>query len=255
LPKGHLCKFKPTKKFKKPIWEDTEVLHLDDIHSYYGDSHILKGMSFLIGEGQVATLLGRNGAGKTTTLRTIMGLVPVTRGLITFGVKEITNQKPYRIARMGVGYVPEERAIFPSLSVYENLTLPLSKGEPGLWSIDKIYEYFPVLKLRSRHKGSQLSGGEQQMLAIARILTMNVKLILLDEPTEGLAPMLVRGIAKIVDELKREGLTILLVEQNARFAEEVADYHFVIYNGRIVYSGSNEDFKADEEVRSRYLGV
>ncbi len=231
------------------------MLHLEDIHSYYGDSHILKGMSLRIGEGQVATLLGRNGAGKTTTLRTIMGLVPVTRGLIRFGVKEIANQKPYRIARMGVGYVPEERAIFPSLSVYENLTLPLSKGEPGRWSIDKIYEYFPVLKLRSRHKGSQLSGGEQQMLAIARILTMNVKLILLDEPTEGLAPMLVRGIAKIVDELKREGLTILLVEQNTRFAEEVADYHFVIYNGRIVYSGSNEDFKADEEVRSRYLGV
>lgn len=231
------------------------MLHLEDVHAHYGDSHILKGMSFRIGEGQVATLLGRNGAGKTTTLRTIMGLVPVTRGLIRFGVKEITNQKPYRIARMGVGYVPEERAIFPSLSVYENLTLPLSKGEPGRWSIDKIYEYFPVLKLRSRHTGSQLSGGEQQMLAIARILTMNVKLILLDEPTEGLAPMLVRGIAKIVDELKREGLTILLVEQNARFAEEVADYHFVIYNGRIVYSGSNEDFKADEEVRARYLGV
>jgi len=231
------------------------VLQLEDIHSYYGDSHILKGMSFRIGEGQVATLLGRNGAGKTTTLRTVMGLVPVTRGQIRFRVKEITNQKPYRIARMGVGYVPEERGIFPSLSVYENLTLPVSKVEPGLWTIDKIYEYFPVLKLRSRHKGSQLSGGEQQMLAIARILTMNVKLILLDEPTEGLAPMLVRGIAKIVDELKREGLTILLVEQNARFAEEVADYHFVIYNGRIVYSGSNEDFKADEEVRSRYLGV
>ncbi|MGO9567293.1 MAG: ABC transporter ATP-binding protein [Desulfomonilaceae bacterium] len=231
------------------------MLHLEDIHSHYGDSHILKGMSFRIGEGQVATLLGRNGAGKTTTLRTVMGLVPVTRGQIRFRGKEITNQKPYRIARKGVGYVPEERAIFPSLSVYENLTLPLSRGGPGLWSIDKIYEHFPVLKLRSHHKGSQLSGGEQQMLAIARILTMNVKLILLDEPTEGLAPMLVRGIAKIVDELKREGLTILLVEQNARFAEEVADYHHVIYNGRIVYSGSNEDFKVDVEVRSRYLGV
>jgi branched-chain amino acid transport system ATP-binding protein len=212
-------------------------------------------MTFRVGEGQVATLLGRNGAGKTTTLRTIMGLVPVTQGAIRFRGEEITNQKSYRVARMGVGYVPEERAIFSSLSVHENLTLPMSQGQSGLWGIDKIYGHFPVLKLRSRHRGSQLSGGEQQMLAIARILTMNVKVILLDEPTEGLAPLLVREIAQIVEELKREGLTILLVEQNTRFAEEVADYHFVIYNGRIVYGGTNEEFKADEEVRSRYLGV
>jgi len=184
-----------------------------------------------------------------------MGLVPVARGVIRFQDEKIANEKPHRIARLGIGYVPEERAIFPSLSVYENLTLPAPRGSVGLWGLDKIYDHFPVLRLREHHRGSQLSGGEQQMLAIARILTMNVKLVLLDEPTEGLAPLLVREIAKIVEELKREGLTILLVEQNTRFAEQVADFHFVIYNGKIVYSGSNEDFKADEEVRSRYLGV
>lgn len=231
------------------------MLVLQDVHSHYGDSHILKGMTFRIGEGQVATLLGRNGAGKTTTLRAIMGLVPVSQGLIKFMGEEITRKRTHRIAGMGIGYVPEERAVFPSLSVYENLTLPTSNGRAGLWNLDKIYDHFPVLKLRSHHRGSQLSGGEQQMLAIARILTMDVKLILLDEPTEGLAPMLVREIAGIVEELKRDGLTILLVEQNARFAEEVADYHFVIYNGQIVYAGSNQEFKADQEVRSRYLGV
>ena len=231
------------------------MLVLQDVHSRYGDSHILKGMAFRVGEGQVATLLGRNGAGKTTTLRAIMGLVPVSQGLIKFMGEEITRQKTHRIAGMGIGYVPEERAVFSSLSVYENLTLPMSNGRAGLWNLDKIYDHFPVLKLRSHHRGSQLSGGEQQMLAIARILTMDVKLILLDEPTEGLAPMLVREIAGIVEELKRDGLTILLVEQNARFAEEVADYHFVIYNGQIVYAGSNEEFRADQEVRSRFLGV
>jgi len=231
------------------------MLTLNDVHSYYGHSHILKGVTFRVEEGRVATLLGRNGAGKTTTLRAVMGLVPVTQGIIKFRGEKIAHRKPHRIARLGIGYVPEERAIFPSLSVYENLTLPTPKRSTGLWDVDKIYEHFPVLHLRSRHRGSQLSGGEQQMLAIARILTMDVKLVLLDEPTEGLAPMLVREIARIIEELKREGLTILLVEQNTRFAEQVADHHFVIYNGRIVYSGSNEEFKADEEVRSRYLGV
>ena len=231
------------------------MLELEDVHSYYGGSHILKGITLRVEEGQVATIIGRNGAGKTTTLRTIMGLVPVTKGFIKFNAKEITNRKPYRIARMGVGYVPEERAVFPSLSVYENLTLPMARGRESRWSLEKIYSFFPILKVRGFHRGSQLSGGEQQMLVIARILTMNVKLIILDEPTEGLAPMLVREIAQIVLELKREGISILLVEQNSRFAEEVADYHFIIYNGRIVYGGTNMEFKADDEIRSQYLGV
>ncbi|MEW6140219.1 MAG: ABC transporter ATP-binding protein [Thermodesulfobacteriota bacterium] len=241
--------------FRKPIWEDIDVLSVDDVHAYYGDSHILKGMSFSLGIGRVATLLGRNGAGKTTMLRTIMGLLPAARGIVRLGNANITKLRPHQIANLGVGYVPEERAIFPSLSVYENLTLPLSKGRKGLWDIDKIYHHFPVLKLRSHHGGSKLSGGEQQMLAIARILTMNVRLILLDEPTEGLAPLLVREIGHIVEQLKKEDMTILLVEQNTRFAVRVADYHFVIYNGRIAYSGSNEELEADDEVKSRYLGV
>jgi len=231
------------------------LLELEDVHSHYGGSHILKGITFRVEKGQVATLLGRNGAGKTTTLRTIMGLVPVTKGFIKFSGEDITNKKPYRIARMGVGYVPEERAVFPSLSVYENLTLPMTKGQSGLWSIDKVYSFFPILKTRGLHRGSQLSGGEQQMLVIARILTMNVRLIILDEPTEGLAPMLVREIAQIVQELKKEGISMLVVEQNSRFAEEVADHHFIIYNGRIVYSGSNSEFKTDERIKSQYLGV
>lgn len=231
------------------------MLLVDDVHAYYGDSHILKGMTFHVVEGQVATLLGRNGAGKTTMLRTIMGLVPAAWGTIRMQARDITHLKPYQIANLGVAYVPEERAIFPSLSVFENLTLPASREGGGLWDVAKIYEHFPVLELRSRHGGSQLSGGEQQMLAIARVLTMDVKLILMDEPTEGLAPLLVREIARIVQELKREGLTILLVEQNTRFAVQVADCHFVLYNGRIAYTGSNEEFEADEEVKFQYLGV
>ena len=146
----------------------------------------------------MATILGRNGAGKTTTLRTIMGLVPVTKGFIKFNAKEITNRKPYRIARMGVGYVPEERAVFPSLSVYENLTLPMARGREGRWSLEKIYSFFPILKVRGFHRGSQLSGGEQQMLVIARILTMNVKLIILDEPTEGVLAAPIQNVRPLM---------------------------------------------------------
>lgn len=231
------------------------MLALENVHAHYGDSHILKGMTFRIEEGHVATLLGRNGAGKTTTLRAIMGLVPVSRGVVRFNDADITNHKPYQIASYGMGYVPEERAVFPSLSVHENLTLPASKEGKGLWDLDKIFTYFPVLKQRTHHRGSQLSGGEQQMLAIARILTMNVKMTLLDEPTEGLAPFLVREIAKIIQEIRKERVSILLVEQNTRFAVQVADRHFVIYNGKIVYQGANEEFKADEEIKKRYLGV
>jgi branched-chain amino acid transport system ATP-binding protein len=231
------------------------VLALENVHAHYGDSHILKGMTFQVDEGQVATLLGRNGAGKTTTLRAIMGLVPVSKGAVKFSGTDITNQKPYQIASQGVGYVPEERAVFPSLSVHENLTLPSTKGGRGLWDLEKIFSYFPVLKQRSHHRGSQLSGGEQQMLAIARILTMNVRMTLLDEPTEGLAPFLVREIAKIIQEIRKERVSILLVEQNTRFAVQVADRHFVIYNGKIVYQGANEEFKADDEIKKRFLGV
>lgn len=231
------------------------MLRLEDVHTYYGDSHILKGISFEIKKGELVTLLGRNGAGKTTTLRTIMGIVPPRRGTITFEGVNVRAQKAHSIASLGVGYVPEERMIFPSLTVLENLSLPAKGRKGGFWDLEKIYQYFPVLRERADHKGSQLSGGEQQMLAIARVLTMDLKLILLDEPTEGLAPLLVREIANILQEIRKTGITILLVEQNTRFATGVSDKHCILYNGRIVYVGSNEAFMADKEIQKRYLGV
>lgn len=174
------------------------MLLLQDVHTYYGESHILKGISTEIKKGELVTLLGRNGMGKTTTLRSIMGIVPPKQGTITFDGINICGQKPHSIASLGVGYVPEERMIFPSLTVLENLLLPSKGSQGGLWELEKIYQYFPVLGERADQKGSQLSGGEQQMLAIARILTMDLKLMLLDEPTEGLAPMLVREIGTIL---------------------------------------------------------
>jgi branched-chain amino acid transport system ATP-binding protein len=231
------------------------LLLLQDVHTYYGESHILKGISTEIKKGELVTLLGRNGMGKTTTLRSIMGIVPPKQGTITFDGINICGQKPHSIASLGVGYVPEERMIFPSLTVLENLSLPSRRSKGGLWDLEKIYQYFPVFGERADQKGSQLSGGEQQMLAIARILTMNLKLMLLDEPTEGLAPMLVREIGTILKEIRKTGITILLVEQNTRFATGVSDKHCILYNGQIVYEGSNEEFKADQEVQKRYLGV
>ena len=231
------------------------MLLLQDVHTYYGESHILKGISAEITKGELVTLLGRNGAGKTTTLRSIMGIVPPKQGTITFDGINICGQKPHSIASLGVGYVPEERMIFPSLTVLENLSLPSKGSQGGLWELEKIYQYFPVLGERANQKGSQLSGGEQQMLAIARILTMDLKFMLLDEPTEGLAPMLVREIGTILKEIRKTGITILLVEQNTRFATGVSDKHCILYNGQIVYEGSNEEFKADQEVQKRYLGV
>ncbi|MDQ7781400.1 MAG: ABC transporter ATP-binding protein [Desulfomonilaceae bacterium] len=235
--------------------EVIEVLGLRDVHAYYGDSHVLKGISFEIPAGRTATLLGRNGAGKTTTLRAIMGLVRAREGTIVHNDAFITNFRPHRIAARGVGYVPEERAVFPSLTVMENLTLPVRKNRRGLWDLERIFSHFPVLKARSRHMGTQLSGGEQQMLAIARVLAMDINVLLLDEPTEGLAPLLVREIASIIAEIKKERIAILLVEQNTHFAVEVADTHHVVYEGRVVYEGDSESFRKDEEVKRRYLGV
>ena len=231
------------------------MLLLQDVHTYYGESHILKGISSEIKKGELVTLLGRNGAGKTTTLRSIMGIVPPKEGKITFDGINICGQKPHSIASLGVGYVPEERMIFPSLTVLENLSLPSKGSKKGLWNLEKIYRYFPILGERKDQKGSQLSGGEQQMLAIARILTMDLKLMLLDEPTEGLAPLLVREIGTILKVIRKTGITILLVEQNTRFATEVSDKHCILYNGQIVYEGDNEAFRADQEVQKRYLGV
>jgi branched-chain amino acid transport system ATP-binding protein len=231
------------------------LLKLNGINTYYGESHILRGLSFNIERGELVTLLGRNGAGKTTTVRTIMGILSPSSGTITLNEKNIVGLSPHEIARLGVGFVPEDRRIFPSLTVIENIMFPIwGRGEEG-WGFEKIFNFFPALRARAGNKGSQLSGGEQQMLAIARILRAKMDLILLDEPTEGLAPLLIRSIGEIMKEIKNSGLTILLIEQNTRFAMGFADRHHILYGGEIVYSEANDKFKQDQEVQKRYLGI
>jgi len=231
------------------------LLDISHLHAYYEESHILKGISLQVKGGEITTLLGRNGAGKTTTMKSIMGLMIPKEGNISFGGRNIVGLKPHEIARLGIGFVPEDRRIFPSLTVLENLNLPVIKKKGVGWDLKKIYEYFPRLEERQGHKGFELSGGEQQMLAIARILRTKASLILLDEPTEGLAPSLVRNIETILNGIKEDGITLLLVEQNTRFAERVGERHYIISNGEIVYIGSREEFVKDEEVKQRYLGV
>lgn len=231
------------------------MLKLNGINTYYGESHILRGLSLDIEQGELVTLLGRNGAGKTTTVKTIMGILSPQSGTIMLKGKNIIGLPPHRIAKQGVGFVPEDRRVFPSLTVVENIMFPVwGKGEEG-WGLEKIFNFFPALKARSSNKGSQLSGGEQQMLAIARILRAKMELILLDEPTEGLAPLLIRSIGEIMKEIKNSGLTILLIEQNTRFATQFADRHHIVYGGKIVYSESNDKFKHNQEVQKRYLGI
>lgn len=231
------------------------MLEIKNLHAYYGESHILKGIGLRVKQGELATLLGRNGAGKTTTIKSIMGLIPSKTGEILFDRENIIGLKPHKIALLGIGFVPEDRRIFPSLTVLENLNLPVIKKRGEGWDLKKIYEYFPKLEERQKHKGFELSGGEQQMLAIARILRTKASLILLDEPTEGLAPLLVKSTETILNGIKKDGITLLLVEQNTRFAQKVGEKHHVISNGEIVYVGSNEEFMMDEEIKKRYLGV
>ena len=231
------------------------MLTIDNIHTYYGNSHILQGVSLKVKKGEVVTLLGRNGMGKSTTIKTVMGLVVPREGRVLLNGVDIAGRKPYDIARAGVGFVPEDRRTFPSLSVLENLNLPVRRGSGEGWSLEKVFQFFPRLKERESHKGFELSGGEQQMLAIARVLRMKVELILLDEPTEGLGPLLVKAIGDIIAQIKREGITTLLVEQNSRFVATVADRHYVICHGKLVYEGSNEDFAHQDEVKKEYLGI
>lgn len=232
------------------------MLEVRDIHTYYGESYILQGVSLRLEAGQVVALLGRNGAGKTTTINSIVGFVPPRRGQILFKGQDITHLPPHRIARMGMGLVPQGRRLFPNLTVEENVTLAArARNGAARWTLDEIYRLFPRLKERARNRASQLSGGEQQMVAIARALMTNPDLLLLDEPSEGLAPLLVREIGRVLGELKQLGQSFLLVEQNLRLATHVADWVYVMNKGRIVFEGTPAELDANEEVKHKYLGV
>src|SRR6201999_866943 len=213
----------------------TAALTAEGLHTYYGKSHILQGVNLEVAEGKITALLGRNGAGKTTTLRSLMGLTPPREGRVTVFGTDITRWPPFRIAGLGVGFVPEGRKIFPNLTVEENLKVPIER--PGTWTIARIHALFPRLAERRSNKGRQLSGGEQEMLAIARALILNPKLLILDEPSQGLAPLIVREVFRVVSAARDEGISILLVEQNVRAATEIADRAYVLDDGRVVFSG------------------
>ena len=229
------------------------MLAIHDLHTYYGPSHILQGVDLTLAPGAVAAVLGRNGVGKTTTIRTIMGLARAARGKVTLGGEDITRLPPHRVARAGVAYVPEGRMIFPDLDVIENIKVAARKA-PQRWTIPRLLDLFPSLRERASNKGSQLSGGEQQMLAIARALVSDPRVILLDEPSQGLAPKVVRELADVITRLREEGVAVLLVEQNLKLAERVADRMFIMVKGRIVYDATPEQFHAElDEIRSKYL--
>jgi branched-chain amino acid transport system ATP-binding protein len=230
------------------------LLAVRDLHAWYGESHILHGVDFDMHAGEVVTLLGRNGAGKTTTLKSVMGIVPQRRGSVTYEGRELVGLPSNRIARLGLAFCPEERGIFASLNVQENLLLPPAV-RPGGLTIDTIFGLFPNLKERLRSQGTKLSGGEQQMLAIGRILRTGARLLLLDEPTEGLAPVIVKQIGATIRRLKTEGFTILLVEQNFRFAATVADRHYVMERGRVVDMVENVRLESSMDRLHEYLGV
>ena len=229
-------------------------LALRDVHAWYGESHVLHGMTFEVNAGEVVTLLGRNGAGKTTTMRAVMGLLANRKGSITLEGRELIGLRSNRIARQGIAYCPEERGIFASLNVRENLMLP-PRVRPGGLDLEQIYRLFPNLKARASSQGTKLSGGEQQMLAIARILRTGAKLLLLDEPTEGLAPVIVQLIGDTIRMLRQQGFTILLVEQNFRFAATVANRHYVVEHGRVIDMIPNAALEANRERLKTYLGV
>jgi branched-chain amino acid transport system ATP-binding protein len=222
----------------------TAALRAEGLQTYYGKSHILHGVDLDVAEGKITALLGRNGAGKTTTLRSLVGLTPPRQGRVTIFGTDTTHWPPYRIAASGVGYVPEGRRIFANLSVEENLKVP--RERPGPWTIERIYGLFPRLGERRNNRGRQLSGGEQEMLSIGRALLLNPKLLILDEPSQGLAPLIVREVFRIVSQMREEGISVLLVEQNARMSLEIADHAFVLDDGSIVYSGPARELAADE---------
>jgi branched-chain amino acid transport system ATP-binding protein len=236
------------------------MLEVRDIHSYYGKSHILHGVSLDLKEGELVCLLGRNGVGKSTTLKSIMGVVKPQQGSIRFRDQELTGKDPYEIARLGVGYVPEDRRIFRSLTVHENLLMGIKSGEKesvgeGGWTVERVYQLFPRLEERKNNKGSHLSGGEQQMLTVVRTLMGNPRVILIDEPTEGLAPLIVKDVLDMLATVRKSGVTILMVEQNFKAAIKVADRFYIMSKGQIVFAGNTAALLAAEEVRKNYLEV
>ncbi|HKX02150.1 MAG TPA: ABC transporter ATP-binding protein [Methylomirabilota bacterium] len=234
------------------------LLELSHVETYYGDSHILFDLSLKVEAGEVVCLLGRNGAGKTTTVRTIIGLTPPRAGRVTLGGRDLVGLPPYRIARLGIGFVPEDRRIFPNLTVHENLEVARRTwggGSASAWTPQRVFDLFPILAERRRQLGGTLSGGEQQMLTIARTLMGSPALLLLDEPSEGLAPLVVETLSQQLTRLKASGLTLVLAEQNVRFVSELGTRVYILENGMVRYRGSMVDFLADEEARQAYLAV
>jgi branched-chain amino acid transport system ATP-binding protein len=234
------------------------LLELKAVHAYYEESHILQGISLDVDQGEIVCLLGRNGVGKSTTLKSIIGLVEPRSGEVVFKGRDIAGMPPYTIAKLGVGYVPEERRIFPTLTVRENLLMGIKPGQKGNgegWTIDKVYKYFPALQSRDKQKGGHLSGGEQQMLTIARTLMGNPEVILIDEPTEGLAPLIVETVEQVIMDIHRQGIPVLLVEQNMRVALRLAGRIYVISKGKIVFQGTCRELEEADEIREKYLEV
>jgi branched-chain amino acid transport system ATP-binding protein len=231
------------------------MLEIRNIHTYYGTSHILFGISFEVREGEAVCLLGRNGAGKTTTFRSIIGLTPPKSGSIRFQGNEIVGKPPYRIARSGIGFVPDDRRIFPDLTVRQNILVARREREGAAWNLDRIYSLFPKLKELDTHMGNHLSGGEQQMLTVARTLMTNPQLLLLDEPGEGLAPLVVKAMGEQLGEIKKTGLTMLICEHNVGLSIALTDRCYVMDKGTIRFQGTIEELRKNEEVRKKYLMV
>jgi branched-chain amino acid transport system ATP-binding protein len=232
------------------------MLELVNVHTYYGENHVLKGVSLEVAKGSVSSLLGRNGMGKTTTIRSIIGFNRPRSGVVRFQGEEVSGFPAYQICQKGLGLVPQGRRIFPSLSVKENLTLGARRSiKYCAWSLDKMYSLFPVLKLRAELKGNLLSGGEQQMLSIARALLTDPQCLLMDEPSEGLAPMVIQEVGGVISQLKHEGLSVLLVEQNLPLALSVSDYAYIISKGEIVHGSTSEELANNTEIQGRYLAI
>jgi len=235
------------------------ILEVSNLHGYYGKSHVLQGVDMAISPGRMVCLLGRNGVGKSTTLKSIMGLLDRTSGSVRFNGRDIQGRPPYEIARLGLGYVPEERRIFKSLTVYENLQIgikkPMDRNHGDIWDAERIFNSFPRLEERRDHKGDHLSGGEQQMLTIARTLMGNPELILVDEPTEGLAPLVAEAVMEMLATISKAGVTVLVVEQNYKAALKLAQGFFIMSKGRIVFEGDGDELVAAGEIRQKYLEV